>query len=46
MSGGYDLLPKEKIVFDLEYIRHHSAAMDLGIILKTLGVVGSGEGAR
>ena len=46
VTGGYDLLPKEKVVLDLEYIEHRSIAMDLKIILKTLGVVSSGEGAR
>ena len=46
VMGGYDLLPKEKILLDLEYIEHRSVAMDLRIILKTLGVVSTGEGAR
>ena len=46
VTGGYDLLPKEKVVLDLEYIEHRSIAMDLKIISKTLGVVSSGEGAR
>ena len=46
VTGGYDLLPKEKVVLDLEYIEHRSIAMDLKIILKTLGVVSTGEGAR
>nr|WP_294399249.1 sugar transferase [uncultured Senegalimassilia sp.] len=46
VTGGYDLLPKEKVVLDLEYIEHQSIAMDAKIILKTLGVVSTGEGAR
>lgn len=46
VTGGYDLLPKEKVALDLEYIEHRSIAMDLKIILKTLGVVSTGEGAR
>lgn len=46
VTGGYDLLPKEKVVLDLGYIEHRSIAMDLKIILKTLGVVSTGEGAR
>ena len=46
VTGGYDLLPKEKVVLDLDYIEHRSIAMDLKIILKTLGVVSTGEGAR
>lgn len=46
VTGGYDLLPKEKVVLDLEYIENRSIALDLRIILKTLGVVKSREGAR
>lgn len=46
VSGGYDLLPKEKVRLDLWYIEHRSLRMDLRIILRTLGVVGSGRGAR
>ena len=46
VTGGYDLLPKEKAVLDLKYIEHRNAALDLKIILKTLGVVSTGEGAR
>lgn len=44
VTGGYDLLPKEKVVLDLEYIKHRSIAVDLKIILKTLGVVSTGRG--
>ena len=46
VRGGYDLLPKEKVVLDLEYIERRSISVDLKIILKTLGVVSTGEGAR
>lgn len=46
VTGGYDLLPKEKVVLDLEYIENRSIAIDVKIILKTLGVVSTGEGAR
>lgn len=46
VTGGYDLLPKEKVVLDLEYIEKRSISLDLKIILKTLGVVSTGEGAR
>ena len=46
VTGGYDLLPKEKVVLDLEYIEHRNITMDAKIILKTLGVVSTGEGAR
>ena len=46
VTGGYDLLPKEKVLLDLEYIENRSVGMDLRIILKTLGVVSTGDGAR
>ena len=46
VTGGYDLLPKEKVELDLWYIEHRSFIQDWKIILKTLGVVSSGEGAR
>lgn len=46
VRGGYDLLPKEKVALDLEYIERRSIAIDLKIILKTLGVVSTGKGAR
>ena len=46
VSGGYDLLPSEKVVFDLEYICNRSLTMDWKIILRTLGVLGTGEGAK
>lgn len=46
VEGGYNLLPKEKVVLDLKYIETRSMLLDLKIILRTLGVVGTGEGAR
>lgn len=46
VTGGYELLPKEKVVLDLKYIETRSVAQDLKIIMKTLGVVKTGEGAR
>lgn len=46
VTGGYDLLPKEKVELDLWYIEHRSFIQDWKIILKTLGVISSGEGAR
>lgn len=46
VTGGYDLLPKEKVVLDLEYIEHRTLLTDFRIMLRTLGVMGSGEGAR
>lgn len=46
VMGGYDLLPKEKVVFDLEYIANRSAKTDAAIIVKTLKTVVTGDGAH
>ena len=46
VTGGYGLLPKEKVQLDLEYIQTRNILLDAKIILKTLGVVKTGEGAR
>lgn len=46
VTGGYELLPCEKILLDMEYIESRNITMDLKIIKKTLSVVSSHEGAR
>ncbi|WP_167353430.1 sugar transferase [Peribacillus muralis] len=46
VNGGYDLTPKEKLHFDLYYIRHRSFTMELKIFLRTLTIVFTGNGAR
>lgn len=46
VSGGYDLLPEEKIVFDMEYISKMSVGMDLRCIFKTVRLIFTHEGAR
>ena len=46
VNGGYDITPKEKLKLDLYYIKHFNATMDLKIILKTVKVVFTGDGAR
>ena len=46
VEGGYELLPKEKALYDLEYIETRSIALDLRIIFKTLSTMLAGKGAR
>ena len=46
VMGGYDLLPKEKALFDIEYIENRSIKMDWSLIWKTLRTMETGEGAR
>lgn len=46
VNGGYSLKPEEKIIYDMEYIQHRSIRMDLACILRTIGVIFSGDGAR
>lgn len=46
VSGGYDLSPQEKIVYDIEYIKKRSVLFDLEIMFKTVGIVFSHDGAK
>ncbi|MBQ8621428.1 MAG: exopolysaccharide biosynthesis polyprenyl glycosylphosphotransferase [Oscillospiraceae bacterium] len=46
VSGGYDLLPEEKIVYDMEYIKNMSVRMDLRCLFRTIRLVFTHEGAR
>ncbi|MCC3356091.1 exopolysaccharide biosynthesis polyprenyl glycosylphosphotransferase [Bacillus sp. REN16] len=46
INGGYDITPKEKLELDLYYIENCSITMDLKIIIRTVQVVLTGEGAR
>ncbi len=46
VNGGYDLLPEEKIVYDMEYIEKCSIRMDLYCVFKTISLVFTHEGAR
>ena len=46
VRGGYDLLPEEKIVFDMEYIAAMSVRMDLRCIIRTVRLIFTHEGAR
>lgn len=46
VNGGYELLPEEKLEFDLAYISKRSLGMDLLCMLKTVRLVFTHEGAR
>ena len=46
ISGGYDLLPEEKIEFDIEYIKTRSAGTNMRILMNTVLIVFTGRGAR
>ena len=46
VNGGYDLKPEEKIVWDIEYIKHCGLLMDLKILFKTVAVVFKHDGAK
>jgi len=46
VNGGYEISPKEKLKYDLYYIKHRSLWMDLSILFRTVFVVIKGDGAR
>lgn len=46
VNGGYHLKPEEKVVYDVEYIKRRSVALDIKIIFKTFKVVFTHEGAK
>lgn len=46
VNGGYDLLPEEKIVYDMEYIRNRCWRMDIQCMVKTVLVILTHRGAR
>lgn len=46
VSGGYDLKPEEKIVYDIEYIKKRSLWLDFKIIIKTVVVIFTHKGAK
>ena len=46
VEGGYELLPKEKALLDIEYIENRGFAMDFTLIWRTLHTMATGEGAR
>lgn len=46
VNGGYHISPKNKLELDLEYIDNQSVRLDILIILKTIKVILTGDGAR
>lgn len=46
VSGGYDLRPEEKVVYDIESIKKRSLWLDLKCILLTVSIIFSHNGAR
>ncbi len=46
VRGGYYLMPQEKIVYDVEYIKSRSMWLDVKIVFETIAVVFKREGAK
>jgi lipopolysaccharide/colanic/teichoic acid biosynthesis glycosyltransferase len=46
VNGRSDLTHYEKVRYDLEYVQHHPLKLDLAILVKTVKLVISKEGAR
>ena len=46
VSGGYDLKPEEKILYDIEYIKKRSIWLDIKIMFRTVGVIFTHKGAK
>lgn len=46
VNGGYDLLPEEKICYDVQYIENRSVMLDLYCVIKTIPLLFTHEGAR
>ncbi|HFJ9335771.1 exopolysaccharide biosynthesis polyprenyl glycosylphosphotransferase [Bacillus cereus] len=46
VNGGYDITPREKFELDMYYIKNMSVLLDMKILVKTIKVVITGEGAR
>ncbi|HZH62548.1 MAG TPA: sugar transferase, partial [Metabacillus sp.] len=46
VNGGYDISPKEKLEYDLIYIKNMGLLLDLNTAIKTIRVIFTGEGAR
>ena len=46
VNGGYELLPEEKIVYDLEHIKRRSIGFDIKCVWRTFAVIFSADGAK
>ena len=46
VSGGYDLRPEEKVLYDIEYIKNRSLRLEIKILFKTVAVVLGHKGAK
>ena len=46
VTGGYELLPKDKVLYDLEYMENRSLWLDTKLMAATVSIVFSGRGAR
>ena len=46
VRGGYELLPEEKIIYDIEYMENRSVLMDIKCLFLTVMVVIKGDGSR
>lgn len=46
VNGGYELLPEEKLAYDMQYIEKRSLLLDIQCILKTVRLFFTYEGAR
>lgn len=46
VNGGYDLEPAEKLKYDIYYIENRNLTLDFKIIVKTVKVILTGDGAR
>ena len=46
VSGGYDLRPEEKAVYDVEYIKKRSFGLDMKILWRTVSVIIKRSGAK
>nr|WP_330372513.1 sugar transferase [Clostridioides mangenotii] len=46
VNGGYEITPEEKLIEDIYYIKNRSVLLDLKILLRTVKVIFTGDGAR